>query len=268
MIELRIRLPDEAYYELVGMAAGERRDIDEFARQKLLDLVDGGDEDDLPFEERVIEAFNLEPGSATAANVIGVAERMREGMSWTEAYKDRAKEYAESNPTVDSAEKYRDTVRDACTRRLGLSTNEFRERVARLIRGDGSGDPTPRPRSVGGGSGGSLEVRLVDGEGNEAIFGQDPSLDQSQVMKTVIDHLIVEYDLIDRISIPYVIRKKALINDKPTYPDGQERMRHFKELLGGYYLDTHYSREDKRLRMEDLAEICGLDIEFGDGWYR
>ncbi len=85
-------------------------------------------------------------------------------------------------------------------------------------------------------------------------------------MADVVNFLIREYNLINRISIPYVVKKKALINNQPTYPDGNERMRHYKELSRGFYLDTHYKKEDKVRRLEELASECNLQVEFEGDW--
>lgn len=45
-------------------------------------------------------------------------------------------------------------------------------------------------------------------------------------------------------------------------------MRHYKKFKDGYYLDTHYKKENKRKRVSELAGECGLGITFGDDWYR
>jgi hypothetical protein len=273
MKELKIRMSDSKYYDLVALAAQEQKDVDEFAKDRLLALVsdDGEGVDDLSFREKIIEQFDLDIGTKTAANVIGVAERMREGMSWKNAYTARAQEYVSKNQDIDDSEKYSDTVRDSCTRRIGLNTSEFRQQVAGLIEDcDKTTDENdysktyPTERSYTPSEGYVVDVRTA----NDVIatFGEDPSKDQSEVMKAVVNYLIKEHDLIDRISIPYVVEKKALINDTPTYPDGTEPMRHYKELSNGYYLDTHYKKEDKRKRMQELARECGLRIKPGNKW--
>lgn len=92
--------------------------------------------------------------------------------------------------------------------------------------------------------------------------------DQSQVMANAVNYLIQEHNLIERISpLPYVPgRKKAVINNQPTYPDSEEHMRHYKKLEGGYYLDTHYKKEDKIRRMREIARECGLSAQFEGEW--
>ena len=274
MKSLTLGFSEPRYYELVTLAAHEQQDVEEFAKSHLLSLIDeeGDSTEGLSFEDKILEEFDLDPGTMTSANVIGVCKRMREGMEWKEAYTDRAQEYSSDNPEIENAETYSDTVRDCCTRRLGFTTGEFRQRVNELIE-----DSSESSQDIGGlssqsttGPDGNLGYRVTISSAEEVVasFGEDPSKDQSEVMKEVVDYLIEEYDLIDHIQIPYVVEKKALINDTPTYPDGEEQMRHYKQLSNEYYLDTHYKREDKMNRMTDLAGECGLGTTFGDRWKR
>jgi hypothetical protein len=109
-------------------------------------------------------------------------------------------------------------------------------------------------------------VTVRDVTADIAHFGDDPSMDQADVMKAVIDYLIEEHTLMDRIDLPYVVETKALINQRPTYPDGEEPMRHSRELTNGCFVDTHYKRADKQTRLQELAGLCGLDLEFSGAW--
>jgi hypothetical protein len=275
MRTIEIHLSDPTYYDLIARAAEEQQDVEEFAKAQLMGVLGKEDatDDGLSFDERVVQAFGLDPGMKTAANVVGVATRMADGMSWTDAYRARAEAYAADNSNIKDPETYADTVRDCCTRQLGLSAGEFQDRVHTLIenyhqRTEEASEPTTTDPRPAGARTGSYEVRLSDGHEVVATFGTDAAADQSEIMQLVVNHLITEYDLIDRIPIPYVVEEKALANSTPTCPDSDEEMRHYKQLTNGYYLDTHYKKEDKRARLTELAGECGLGATFGEGWER
>lgn len=91
---------------------------------------------------------------------------------------------------------------------------------------------------------------------------------QSDIMAAAVDNLVTEYDLISKIEpLPYVPgQKKAVINTQPTYPDGEMEMRTYKELSGGYFLDTHASKRQKKREIRRLAEICDLEVKFHGAW--
>lgn len=106
-------------------------------------------------------------------------------------------------------------------------------------------------------------ILYSNGEHIKRIGGKN----QSKAIANAVDYLIEEHDLISEIDIPYVPgRKKAVINDQPTYANGEDEMRHHKKLKQGYYLDTHYQKEDKMQRMREIANECGLEVKFGGGW--
>ncbi len=92
--------------------------------------------------------------------------------------------------------------------------------------------------------------------------------DQSDVMANVANYLIEHYDLISKIKpLPYIPgRKKAIINNKPSSPHDEDAMRTFRELKGGYYLDTHANKKSKKRQIKRLADKCGLEVEFEGNW--
>lgn len=99
------------------------------------------------------------------------------------------------------------------------------------------------------------------------VFTSD---DQSKVMQDATNYLIREHNLLDYISIPWIPAvSKAVINDTPTYPDGEQEMRHYVELAEGYYLDTHYKKQDKVRRLRQMIEAIpdpDLVVRVGDEW--
>ena len=90
---------------------------------------------------------------------------------------------------------------------------------------------------------------------------------QSTTMAAVVDWLVSEYDLVGEIdSLPYVPgRKKAVLNTEPKSPSGDE-MRQYRELAGGYYVDTNMNAQQKRRNIRRFADMCGLTPEFGGQW--
>jgi hypothetical protein len=89
---------------------------------------------------------------------------------------------------------------------------------------------------------------------------------QSEVMASAVDMMIKGYDLLEKITLPYMSGyKNALINNKPEHPDGRPMEREFK-LSGGYYIPTKMSGSQKKEYLAELAEECGAGIEFVKGW--
>jgi len=112
---------------------------------------------------------------------------------------------------------------------------------------------------------GDYIIQLQGGGSKATTFSDDT---QAAVMRDTVNYLIEHHDLISKLEpLPYVPgRKKAIINDQPTYPDGAREMLTFEELTGGYYLDTHANKFSKKREMRRLTEKCGLEIDFSGGW--
>ncbi|MFD1634454.1 hypothetical protein ACOZ4L_01830 [Haloplanus ruber] len=87
-------------------------------------------------------------------------------------------------------------------------------------------------------------------------------------MAEAVNYLIQNRDLISKINpLSYIPgREKAIINYKPASPHDEQAMRHFQELVQGYYLDTHMDKETKRRHIQGVADRCGLDVEFSGEW--
>jgi hypothetical protein len=81
---------------------------------------------------------------------------------------------------------------------------------------------------------------------------------------SAVDHLIQDYDLIPAIQpLPYIpAKKRAIINDEPTYNDRQ--MKQPRELEEEYYLEVNLSWGQKKREMERLADACGLEVVIGE----
>jgi hypothetical protein len=82
---------------------------------------------------------------------------------------------------------------------------------------------------------------------------------QSDLIASVVDYLIQNHDLIPAIQpLPYIpAKKRAIINDEPTYNDRQ--MKQPRELEQGYYLEVNLSWDQKQREIERLADACGLE---------
>jgi hypothetical protein len=87
---------------------------------------------------------------------------------------------------------------------------------------------------------------------------------QSDLIASVVDYLIQDYDLISTIQpLPYIpAEKRAIINDEPTYNDSQ--MKQPRELEGGYYLEVNLSWGQKKREMERLADACDVEVAIGE----
>lgn len=92
---------------------------------------------------------------------------------------------------------------------------------------------------------------------------------QAKAMAELVDYLIEDQDLLAEIEIPYIPGrgkgKRALINDEPAHPNGEE-MRLYEELSNGYYLFTSINSKSKIRYASELTEKMGLGCEFTGGW--
>lgn len=105
---------------------------------------------------------------------------------------------------------------------------------------------------------------LRNGENRIGVLGDGK---QSDAMVAVVERLVEDHGLINELRpLPYVPgRTKALINDDTMYGNDQE-MRQPKWLPGGYYLDTNLNKQQKQRRITQLAETCGLTVDFEGDW--
>lgn len=89
---------------------------------------------------------------------------------------------------------------------------------------------------------------------------------QAEVMADTIGVMIQSYNLLDEIDLPYGNGyKNALLNDEPKHLDGSE-MERAAEVRGGYYFTKKLSGKQKIAALEELAEKCGAEVEFGGDW--
>lgn len=135
-MRVTISLPEDAYWEAKREAATNHEDLAEFIEQLVIDAVDvdSTTEKDDAFEQAVCQWFDLDTETTTASHVVGVARRLREGYDIAEAVRQRADEYRRNH---DVGETYENTVRAACTRRLGFegkgATQRFVDEINELI---------------------------------------------------------------------------------------------------------------------------------------
>ena len=89
---------------------------------------------------------------------------------------------------------------------------------------------------------------------------------QSDIFANAIEAMIENHELLNYIDIPYMPGyKNAIINDKPEHPD-ERKMERAKEIAGGYYISSKITASQKMKHLRDLADRCGVSIEFIRGW--
>ena len=90
---------------------------------------------------------------------------------------------------------------------------------------------------------------------------------QTEAMQATAAHLVDEHNLIEELpSIPYIPGKhRALINDQPQHPDGDE-MRQPKELPDGHYLEAHDNKSGKKRSIKQLGNFVDASISFSGLW--
>jgi len=98
--------------------------------------------------------------------------------------------------------------------------------------------------------------------------GEPPHTQQKVNMGQAVDYLITEHNLMDRIDIPYFppkARKNCSINTEAAHPNG-EKMRSPYELTNKCHLHTSLNTENKRTRLNDLADKVGISVEYEGEW--
>lgn len=87
-------------------------------------------------------------------------------------------------------------------------------------------------------------------------------------MVAVVNHLIEQHDLLDRIQLPYTptwARTNCSINDVAKHPDGSD-MDGAKELVSGDYLCTAHNKSDKKDRLTNLANCVDVETTYRGEW--
>ncbi|MFB6224826.1 MAG: hypothetical protein ABEI13_00025 [Candidatus Paceibacteria bacterium] len=87
---------------------------------------------------------------------------------------------------------------------------------------------------------------------------------QVDVMEEVVEKLINDFQLLNQISLPYAMRKNAVLNSSPTHPDGSE-MRTYREICENIYINTDLPGRTKSSQLERMASECDTAISF-DNW--
>lgn len=149
-----------------------------------------------------------------------------------------------------------DTVEDNETENDGPSESEP------LVENGGTTSPDSSESAE------SSEAYVVKITGGQSIAATFSGKNQTDALHEVVNYLVESHDLISKVSpLPYIPgREKAIINDEPTSPHDDEAMRVYRELPGGYYIDTHMSKKGKMRHLRKLANKCDLDIEFDGNW--
>jgi len=144
-----------------------------------------------------------------------------------------------------------DTVSDAVE---SEAQTQAKEMIDRLVTDIESEIDTDSPLET-------YSVEIIQDKNTIETF--DNSI-QSDLMASIVNYLIQNHDLISAIEpLPYIpAKKRAIINDEPTYNDRQ--MKQPRELEEGYYLEVNLSWGQKKREMERLADACGLEITIGE----
>jgi hypothetical protein len=217
----------------------------------------------LPHKNSIVEAYCME--SIRDEESIIRIRHIRELREALQTLGDEKDELAEA--VVDTLT---DTLPDAIEQDAESEAKEMIDRLITDIESEIDTDATGRmgETPVSGGSGEdsptlseSYTVEIV--QDGRVIETFEDSI-QSDLIASVVDYLIQTHDLISAIEpLPYIpAKKRAIINDEPTYNDRQ--MKQPRELEEGYYLEVNLSWGQKKREMERLADACGLEITIGE----
>ncbi len=207
--------------------------------------------DELTRNEEVVQTVSKESvESGEAERIAGEIQRKKEAVSSLREKKDIIAEEVISIVT--------DHVDSSVASVAETEAKEFVDRVVKELE-NRDGKIEPDTENSGADTKKTDDVVLTAGETVVKSFSGDT---QADTMAEAVDHLIRESSLSDTVSVPYVPGDtKAIINDVPRHPDGDE-MRGCRQISGGFYLDTHASKEQKERRLRQLAGKCGLGVKF------
>jgi len=226
--------------------------------------------EDLPNRLAVLKAYEKDAiESGESGKILGRINELREARRTLEADKD--------DLGVELSNLLVDEVSDSISSLAETQAKEMIDRLVEDIDAEIDADRTQSRQDTDNsiseqGSAtdfsdveGRYIVEVKDGHDRLALSHGD---NQSEVMAEAVNYLIQNRDLISKINpLPYIPgREKAIINDKPASPHDEQAMRHFQELVQGYYLDTHMDKETKRRHIRGVADRCGLDVEFSGEW--
>jgi hypothetical protein len=224
-----------------------------------VDLIEQTTLDQLPSKNKIIEAYRPETIRDEESEVI--IEHIRELREAWQTLGDNKDKLATA-----VADTLTNSVPDAIEAEAESEAKEMIDRLITDIESEIDTDATGQvgETPVSGGTGeesptlsDSYSVEIVQG-GNVIETFEDSV--QSDLMASVVNYLVENYDLISAIEpLPYIpAKKRAIINDEPTYNDRQ--MKQPRELEEGYYLEVNLSWGQKKREMERLADGCGLEI--------
>lgn len=87
---------------------------------------------------------------------------------------------------------------------------------------------------------------------------------QTDAMTDAVNVLIDEFNLFDHISLPYIMKKKAILNCSPTHPNGTS-MRSYRRISDNIYLNVDLPGRTKMAQIRQMASDCGVTVSF-KGW--
>ncbi|MGQ4874816.1 MAG: hypothetical protein ACP6IY_12180 [Promethearchaeia archaeon] len=118
---LKVTFNGELYYKILELAGKNHMEPEEFVKKTLSEVLNitRDSENEESIEIRIIKLFDLPEETARREDVIAVVKKMIKGKSYTDAVNERARERGVSYQTIT----------DKCTRQLGLTTDQFKEKV-------------------------------------------------------------------------------------------------------------------------------------------
>ncbi|PSQ23196.1 restriction endonuclease subunit R [Halobacteriales archaeon QS_8_65_32] len=159
-------------------------------------------------------------------------------------------------------------VGDTLTQEIETESKEFIDDLINVLGTDEDTtipreDPDPEPSSTEVATN-EYVVAISDGSGPAKTFSGEK---QADVMASVVDHLVENYDLLNEIgSLPYVPGKKnAILNSEPKHPSGEE-MRLCRSLSNGCFLYVSLNKKSKIRHIDRFVSMCGLTAEFDGNW--
>lgn len=118
---LKLEIVGKLYYRLLEEAGRSECEPEEMAKKILAERLNVNlrDSREGSIKERVISIFKSREGTMTLEDILSVVLKMKDGKDYIGAVRERA-----SERKVDY-----NTIADKCTRRIRLTTHEFKKKV-------------------------------------------------------------------------------------------------------------------------------------------
>lgn len=214
--------------------------------------------EEIPRKSDIVKTLSKE--SVVAGESEQIAEKVRARRAAVSGLKSSKEDIAERIAAVVTnhigESSISSTVEAEAKELVDRVVDTLEERGEKLEEADQTDVVQPEPST---GSTEGDDILLIEDGSTVSSF---QSSTQADTMAEAVRYLIERYDLLNKLSLPYVPgNKKAVLNDSPYHPNG-DKMRSSRQLTSNCHLETHNNKRGKEKELNRLARRCGVEFEF------